>query len=164
MDVTKTVKINNLAKELLKHGLVKSLDEGVEYAAKHVDKEEAEIIEQAKEVKPETENDNINNNIRILERKLNYLTKSFAEQFNREMDSVRKQIKLINSELSSMREKLKTSSIQQPRAKSTQEEPQQKLTEEKTETKKDEEPKPRTGDLTPDDVKIEDYFYFGDKK
>jgi|GEM_PF-1990284 len=171
MDVNKTVKINKLAKELLKHGLVDSIEEGMTSAEKHIREEEGgeQMETQKSEQTSVASSQSINQgdnqtNVAILERKLNYLAKSFAEQFNAEIGEVKKQIESINKELREIRDKIRQASVQR---QSQPSQPQQQLHQEppKQQLKKDEaEIKPRTGDLTPDDVDLENYFYFGNKR
>lgn len=185
MNVNETVRINNLARELLKHGLVSTLDDGIEKAKEMTrdgvdiggvqdaqlktggEPQQLEPEEPAQEQTPEqppeeqpSEVSDQSNDLKIMERKLNYLAKSFAEQFNSEMDGVKKQIEMLNNDLKDIKGKIKQGQAQP-------QEPQQKLETEdspKEQKKDDEEVKPRTGDLTPDDVDLENYFYFGNKK
>lgn len=171
MDVNKAVKVNNIAKELLKHGLVSNFEEGVE-KAQNMERDGVSITEHQEESQDAAEEEQPSdveikekydtshtqntvpgeaNDVKILERKLNYLTKSFTEQFNAEMGTVKKQIENITKELISLKRDVKVSASA----------PQEQPTEQK---KDDEEVKPRTGDLTPDEVELEDFFYFGNKK
>ena len=180
MDVEKTIKVNNLAKELLKHGLVSSIDEGVEKATRHVDRELAGSAELNQEkpavasqstasVSPQEEG----TDARMFERKLNYMAKSFAEQFNAEIGAVKKQMELMNNDIKSLRQTIRdlsNRSVQPSSQSSSSSQPQQQLRQpseqqQQPKKKKDDEPiKPRTGDLTPDDIDLEDYFYFGNKR
>jgi polyhydroxyalkanoate synthesis regulator phasin len=173
MDVNKTVQANKLARELVKYGLVSSIDEGMSKATTMV-KEGFDIAsEQAAAQQPQPQQDASqqtgsyqpsevsaqSNDVKMFERKLNYLAKSFADQFNKEMGDLKKQIDLINDELRNIRGQM----AQARQMASQQQQPQQK-TDTNGMTKKQREEatiKPRTGDLTPDDVELEDYFYFG---
>jgi DNA gyrase/topoisomerase IV subunit A len=171
MDVNKTVQANKLARELVKYGLVSSIDEGMSKATTMV-KEGFDIAsDQAAAQQPQqdasqqtgsyqpSEASDQSNDSKMFERKLNYLAKSFAEQFNKEIGDVKKQIDMINDELRNIRSQM----AQARQIASQQQQPQQKLDSNGMTKKQREEAtiKPRTGDLTPDDVELEDYFYFG---
>ena len=176
MDVNKTVKINNLARELLKHGLVSSLEEGVQ-RAEAMEKDspvvEAAAVNSGNDAAPEAVQSQPSQVFQssqapqsvdstVFERKLNYLAKSFAEQFNKEMGEVRKQIDMLNNDIKSMKEKMKGMSSQSRPVESQQQSVSEKP--KQAQKKGDDVIKPRTGDLTPDDVSLEDYFYFGNKR
>ncbi|MBW2992692.1 hypothetical protein KY345_05740 [Candidatus Woesearchaeota archaeon] len=167
MNLDKTVKINNIARELLKHGLVSTLEDGIE-KAKEMTKDGVDMgeIEQTSDNETEQQQpseqpsqaSDQSNDMRIMERKLSYLAKTFAEQFNAEIGEVKKQIEMLNNDLKDIKEKIKQVQVQPQQE-------QQILEEEPKNAKKDdEEIKPRTGDYTPDNVELEDYFYFGNKK
>lgn len=175
MDVSKTVQANKLARELVKYGLVDSMDEGVSKATTMVKEgfdytpDPADSPAQPAQSQPSasqqtgsyqpSEVSSQSGDAKVFERKLNYLAKSFADQFNKEIGDVKKQIDLINSELRNIRGQM----AQQRQTASQSQPSQQKISQPEMTKKQREEAtiKPRTGDLTPDDVDLEDYFYFG---
>jgi len=124
MDVDKTIKVNNLAKELLKHGLVGSMDEAVEKATKHVDRElagSAGLVQEKPAVSAQSTasvSPGDSNDSHIFERKLNYMAKSFAEQFNAEMSAVKKQMELMNNDIKSLRQTIKDLSMRSAQSSS----------------------------------------------
>jgi hypothetical protein len=190
MDVNKTVQANKLARELVKYGLVSSIDEGVSKATAMVKEgfdytpdpavavqsasaqpsQAAQVqMPQQQQMSHQTGNyepsevSTQSGEARLFERKLNYLAKSFADQFNKEMGEVRKQIDSINNEMRNIRDQMAAAR----RQASQSQEPQQRLSSDSSASappkkRRDDEPiKPRTGDLTPDDIDLDSYFYFG---
>jgi hypothetical protein len=180
MDINKTVQANKLARELVKYGLVSSMDEGMSKATTMVkegfdcpsdqasltvqpDQESQAAAQESASAQTgsyqPSEISDQSGDLKIFERKLNYLAKSFAEQFNKEIGEVKKQIDLINSELRNIRGQM----AQARQLASQSQDSQQRLNSSESPKKKkdDDVIKPRTGDLTPDDIDLDSYFYFG---
>ena len=157
MDVSKIQKINALARELKKHGIVENMEQGAEEAEKYVRgsskdaKEFKKMQEQEREPEPKDEN----LKFRKVESTLNQqqeMIKVLQEKINEIIDQINK--------LQEMQSAQKT--LSEERLKQPTEEKQAPLKE--TRAKEDNKSTPRSGEYKPDDVSIGKMFYFGNKK
>ncbi len=131
------MKVNKLAKELREKGMAGTSEEATKLAESYLNKE---IVPEAEKKSPD--NDRYDILLERLQRKLNQERKEMQDK----VQSLANDIGFIKEEL----KKLKQAKPQEPR--------QEKL-QPKTEDRNQ-----RTGDLKPGDVKVEEYFYYGDKK
>ena len=142
MDVEKTVRLNTLAKELVKKGLAPSSEDASKMAQQIM---KDEIIEEPKA------KDAIN-----YYEKYDILIERTARKINHEIDALKEKIKSLASELDFIRQdvkKLKSEKIK----KEVKTEKQETLKEKKQENSS------KTGDYKPEDVAVDKIFYFGKK-
>ncbi len=161
-EVFRITKVNELAKQLLKHGIASNMEEAVKQAEQLVRGESNENIrevktpEQIMEEKAEEQSTlKKQGELEEVKERLNVHDKAIFEMQNK--------INEIVSEINSMEEALKKilNILQKNKIESTEgpnEDVKQKTKEQDTK------PTPRTGDYTPENIRIEDYFYYGNKK
>ena len=93
----------------------------------------------------------------LIQKKMEYMIDTNNKKFANEIGKINETLNRLGAEISDIRrnmskqpEPIKESMIKVPQTKSTEE-------------RKTEEIKPRYGDFGPDDVKIDQFFYFGKK-
>ena len=154
MDIDATIKVNELAKDLLKKGLVPSSEEASELAERMIQKG---AIPKSKKSSDKGAD---------YEKYLIFLERT-ERKINHELNSLKGQISSVKSELSVLRGDVNHIKLNKPVEKI---EKQQKLVE-GTEEPIKEQPKQeskagnqRQGDFKPGDVSIEKIFYCGNKE
>ncbi len=150
MDVYETERINALAKQLQENGMACSSSEAFEKAAK--------MIQQ-------TEQSEKKDKIQELEKKYKLLLEQNNNKFADEISIVKDAVNSLIGEMNSLKSKVERqeSLKNQP----SNEEKQSKEQNEKIEIQEKADDKsnsnPRYGNINPDDVSIEKFFYFGVK-
>ena len=161
MGVEEIQKINNLAKELLKHHIASSSEEAFL---------KAEVMVKG-EPQAENKEDEVNREIRVLGLKLNSVYS--------EMMGMQAEIKSLKEEMVSFRRRVESAQVAQAAQIQRQETQRQEMPRpqpgtsaqnaESVPRQETEQPKPtpnrlRTGEYTEKDVQVEKFFYFGTKK
>lgn len=144
MDIDKIQKINEMARELLKHGIVSSMDDAVKQAEECVSKKT-----EASQLRTDVESDNEKKHSMSLE--INRLKSKISEQA-RKIDELEGMLKKANEKITDL--ELRKSSTIMEKDKS---QPQTRLVPE------EKKPHPRSGNFVPGDVSIEKIFYSGPK-
>jgi len=166
MDVTSAIKVNQLSQELLSKGIASSSEEASAMAEKFLQKEMVHADD-----KPSEKMDNDSNKYEILiERMKRQVNNEFCGMKD-QMNSLLNQINVLRNELNCLKKSPKVEEKGEVIEKVVEEPVKQeklgqgKLGQEKpnTEDKKESENQ-RVGNLKPGDVKIESFFYCGDKK
>ncbi|MBN1644913.1 hypothetical protein JW851_02650 [Candidatus Woesearchaeota archaeon] len=162
MDVEKLKKINQLSKELKKHGM--AMEEAIEQASDSVHENEIkEFLHKSKEEMESTKNPSSTEQYIIMMERNNRKIMEEVQKVKQEVSKIIHEFSEIKKQFEQMPETLRETS---PRKAI---ETQSKLTP-KTEQKqsfrtapKKKAKNPRQGDYTSDDVSIEKMFYFGKK-
>ena len=149
MDVEKTQKMNNLAKELVKQGLAPSSEHATKLAEEMISKDAPKSeVSESNEIAFER-----------LQRKINY-----------ELEPLKQQVQSLTNQLNDLRNQVRNLRINQVQERPKQES-QAKLVEEAPKEKAEEKPccepkegdNQRTGEFKPGDVDINKVFYYGNK-
>ena len=153
MDISKIQKINALAKELKKHGIVENMEQGAKEAEKYIhggskDAKEFNKLQEEEHI-PEPKDENLR--LRKIESTLN--------QQQEMIQVLQEKINEIIEEINKMQPAQKTLTEQKEEPK---EEKQAPLKE--TKTKEENKSNPRSGNYNPSDVAIDKMFYFGTNK
>jgi predicted RNase H-like nuclease (RuvC/YqgF family) len=173
-DMLRVSKVNELAKQLVKHGIATSMDEAVNQAQQFLGEDSYERIKEAKspeqmlkedeaEVKSTTEN----KEFIALKNKIENQDSMIIEM-QKKMNEMISEINFLEDAIKKILEKVQNQSskpvlkVSQTTTGSTEEidyEPTHQSV--KTDETK---PTPRTGNYTPENIRIEDFFYYGNKK
>lgn len=168
MDVERVQKINNLALELMKQGLIKDREEAVKQAERILAKKDCsslgEAVNEVKEmdlnmekVEEELSKEKIKE---ILEKNTIFIVKKM-NGYQEQMEELKKEISELKKELSGIRYDVVNLPKEQPLKEAVKAEPQQKL--EAGKNNNSTEDHPRSGSYNNVDVSIEKFFYSGSK-
>ncbi|MEM2121834.1 MAG: hypothetical protein QXU20_04220 [Candidatus Woesearchaeota archaeon] len=173
-DMMRVSKINELAKQLVKHGIATTMDEAVNQAQQLLGEDSYEKIKEAKSPEQILKEDELENKSKENNKEFSELKKviesheSMIIEMQKKMNEMISEINLIEDAIKKILEKMQNQSskpiikVAQTTSGSTEEidyEPTPKPV--KAEESK---PMPRTGNYSPENIKIEDYFYYGNKK
>ena len=159
-DPFRMTKVNELAKSLLEHGLASSMDEAVKQAEKLVRGETPESVKMAEPLAQEKKEE-----VKMEDKQNNNLSSELQSNVNdlrKKMDETEKKVELLMSKMNEIIaeiNKIESSGVR-PSVQQQRDNNIQKSEKKQGETKAN----LRTGGLQPGDVKIEDYFYSGNKK
>lgn len=155
MDIEKLKKVNQLSKELKKHGM--AMEDAIKEAGETVHEEEVkEFLDKSKaEMQSKSNPSSTEQYIIMLERN----NRKIMEEVQKVKDEVAK----ILNEFAEMKQRLAEQLVQE-----VKQEPAKQIKEKKLEKQAKLKPKkkvknPRQGEYNPDDVAIEKMFYFGNK-
>lgn len=144
MDVDQIQKVNELAREMLKHRIASSMDEAVKQAEEVLSKKK-----DASKIREEVEKDEekrreMTSEVRRLKAKI--------EEQAKKIEELEGKLKHANSKITELELRKTTPFIEKERA-----EPQTRL------VKEEKKPHPKSGGYNPEDVSIEKMFYSGPK-
>ena len=146
------IKVNELAKELVKKGIAKDSEEASKMAETYI----------RKEVLPSSPSKSDNDD------KVEILFERMQRKINGEIISLKAQLSSVINELNFIKEDIKRMKLGKESRPVYEEIKKPKLPDEKQERLETKEEKKasnqRIGNLKPGDVNIEDYFYYGNKK
>ncbi|MBD3361739.1 hypothetical protein GF358_03025 [Candidatus Woesearchaeota archaeon] len=153
MDVEKLRKINQLSKELKKHGM--AMENAIEQASESTqEKEVNEFLKKSKEEMQSTKNPSSTEQyILMLERN--------NRKIMEEVQTVKKEVTKIMSEFTDIKKQLEKKPAVKEQSE-INEKPKQK-TKEKQSQLKSKKKNEKQGEINPEDVSIEKMFYFGKK-
>ncbi len=170
MDVERVQKINNLALELMKQGLVQEREEAVKQAEGILAKKDCSSLnEEVKELNLDKEEGKMEEELgkekvrEILEKNTTFIVQKMREnqkqmgEFKEEINKLRSEITVLRGSMSNLKTKQESFALKEV----AKEEPQQKL--EAKESKSPVEDHPRSGSYSDVDVSIEKFFYSGSK-
>lgn len=166
MDIERVQKINSLALELLKQGLVSDREEAVKQAERIMDRGDYSSLQETMSGGKRTDlevagkesglaQDKISE---ILEKNTTFIVKKMRE-FQEQMEKINGEIGNLRNEMSGVKREmnsLKSSGVTKPSG----EEPKRKPVAKESGGVKDH---PRSGNYKEDDVSIEKFFYAGNK-
>jgi len=167
-------KINELAKQLVKHGIATSMDEAVNQAQQFLGEDSYEKIKEAKSPEQIFKEDEVETKNKTEDKDFSELRKQIENQesmiieMQKKMNEMISEINFLEDAIKKIIEKvqnqtpqkvLKVAQTTSGLAEEIDYEPTQKPVR-ADETR----PTPRTGNYTPENIKIEDYFYYGNKK
>ncbi|MGB9748807.1 MAG: hypothetical protein ACP5OZ_05150 [Candidatus Woesearchaeota archaeon] len=173
-DMLRVSKINELAKQLVKHGIATSMDEAVNQAQQFLGEDSYDKIKEAKSPEQMLKEDEVDAKNKTENKDFAELNKKIESQesmiieMQKKMNEMISEINFLEEAIKKILEKVQSQSsapmlkVAQTTTGSTEEidyEPTQRTV--KTEEAR---PTPRTGNYTPENIKIEDYFYYGNKK
>lgn len=148
MDVQKLKKMNELSKELKKHGMADSTAQAFSQAGEMVrDEAFKQVVEQNKS--SQKSKDGFDNQYQIMLERQN-------RQIAQEVQALKETVAAMQAEIEMLKADQKAAPVQQ------QEKPKQEV-QKKFPQKEESKEHPKQGGFCPDDVSIEKMFYFGKK-
>jgi len=142
MDLEETQRVNVLAKELKEHGIACSLDEAEQKAKSMI-------------LKSENKKQEPDEKLHLLDQRYKFLLNSQSQRFTEEINSLKECLSSLSSELVGLKRQLNEQKQEVKEVKQeAKAEVQQKIAENKEE---------KTGELKPEDITIEKFFYCGQK-
>ena len=155
MDVEKITKINALAKELKKHGIVDSFDEGAELAQEIIEKNEKSYQEFQNQLKRSVEK-------RVEETQKQDFLENEINKIKQHLTTLTNKMNEIIDEINKLNDKV--DKVMSGSARTQQIVSDNSKIKETTNNKKEEKTSyPRSGNYKPEDVSIEKFFYCGKK-
>ncbi len=167
MNIEQTQKMNFMVRELTKSGIVSNFDDAVTMASdlytngspSTVQSSESSTVAESTPETAKTTSD-FSDFERIAERKANNAVQNYALELQKELTSLKQEIESLKLQLKnqvSAPAPSQPTQVFQPREEPVQQQAQKQL---RTETK---EAHPRQGNNSPDNIELEDFFYYGTK-